>query len=103
MKPQCAACGAPFCPIGRRRHCSAACRQRAYRLRRTQAASVPEAALVRRPRSQTVYECPNCEARYLGEQRCPDCDLFCRRIGPGGLCPCCEEPVAICDLLDLAA
>lgn len=29
----------------------------------------------------TVFECPECEARYLDERRCPDCHLFCRRIG----------------------
>ena len=51
------------------------------------------------PRSGTVYECPSCGVRYLGEQRCPDCRLFCRRIGPGGLCPHCDEPVAVADLI----
>ena len=40
-----------------------------------------------------------CEARYLGEQYCTDCRCFCRRIGPGGLCPACDAPVAIADLL----
>jgi len=24
----------------------------------------------------TVYECPDCAARYLNERRCPDCNLF---------------------------
>jgi hypothetical protein len=38
-----------------------------------------------------VYECPDCEIRYLDERRCPDCGLFCRRIGTGGSCPSCEE------------
>ena len=52
----------------------------------------------RSPRPATVYECPACETRYLGEQRCPDCHLFCRRIGPGGACPHCDEPVALVDL-----
>src|SRR5712691_7866631 len=46
-----------------------------------------------------IYECPACESRYLGDQYCPDCRSFCRRVGPGGLCPACEEPVAIADLL----
>jgi hypothetical protein len=40
--------------------------------------------------------------RFLGQQRCPDCGLFCRRIGPGGLCPHCDEPVALADLLPAA-
>jgi hypothetical protein len=50
-------------------------------------------------RDTTVYVCPSCETRFLGQQRCPDCGLFCRRVGPGGPCPHCEEPVALADLL----
>jgi hypothetical protein len=46
----------------------------------------------------TVYECPDCEIRYLDERRCPDCNLFCRRIDTGGNCPHCDEPVALSDL-----
>lgn len=42
--------------------------------------------LIARPQA-TVYECPSCEQRYLGLRRCGDCNLFCRRVGPGGLCP----------------
>lgn len=38
------------------------------------------------------------EHRYLGAQYCPDCQTFCRRVGPGGLCPQCDEPVAYVDL-----
>jgi len=45
-------------------------------------------------RSSIIYECPECETRYLDERRCPDCQLFTRRIGPGGTCPHCDEPVA---------
>ncbi len=50
-------------------------------------------------RHDTVYQCPDCETRYLGVQRCDDCATFCRRIGRGGPCPHCEEPVAIADLI----
>lgn len=96
----CAACGRPFVPVGRKRHCSPACRQRAYRRRRR--SLLPEAALTRRPPAETVYRCPSCEARLLGEQRCPDCQVFCLRVGPGGLCPHCDEPVAVADLIDLS-
>ncbi len=39
-------------------------------------------------------------ARYLDEQRCAECNLFCRRIGVGGPYPHCDEPVAAADLLD---
>jgi hypothetical protein len=47
-----------------------------------------------------VYECPDCEARYLDERRCPDCQLFCRRVDRGGPYPHCDEPVALSDLAD---
>lgn len=49
-------------------------------------------------RLSVVYQCPECEERYLDERRCPDCHLFCRRIGVGAACPHCDEPVAIGDL-----
>lgn len=41
-----------------------------------------------------IYQCPECDERYLDERRCPDCNLFCRRIGTGRPCPHCDEPVA---------
>jgi hypothetical protein len=45
-----------------------------------------------------VYECPECEERYLDERRCPDCQLFCRRLGTGGPCPHCDELVSLSEL-----
>ena len=93
---RCPSCGSPFQPRGRRRYCSNACRQRSFRARQV----TPEPPrLLRAPKSGTVYVCPSCDARYLGTQRCEDCDRFCRRLGAGGLCPCCDEPVALKDLL----
>ena len=99
----------PMCQGGavpaRARYCSDACKQRAYRLRRTSDVPTyltrPAAAPRRRPSlvSQTVYECPTCETRLLGERRCPDCHVFCRRLGLGGLCPHCDEPVLLTDIL----
>ncbi len=50
-----------------------------------------------------IYECPDCETRYLDERRCPDSNLFCRRIGAGGTCPHCDEPVAVSELADQEA
>jgi hypothetical protein len=54
-----------------------------------------------RPRREhTVYECGDCGQRLLGEQRCPDCATFALRVGPGGPCPHCFEPVAVADLME---
>ncbi|MHB1534873.1 MAG: hypothetical protein ACYC1D_09760 [Acidimicrobiales bacterium] len=44
-----------------------------------------------------VYECPNCEER-LTERRCADCNVFCRRLGPGGGCPGCGDIVLVSEL-----
>ncbi len=99
----CPVCQHSFTPNGRQTYCSTICRKTAFRRRHQQngpAVTVPTA----RPRRQiTVYECPACGERLLGEQRCPDCHTFARRIGVGGSCPHCEEPVAITDLLNDAA
>ena len=102
------------CPVcqaaitsARARYCSDACKQRAYRLRQPDRTPVDLDALTADLRHQqalvarTVYECPTCEARFLGEQRCPDCHVFCRRLGLGGSCPHCDDPVTLAELLDL--
>jgi ribosomal protein L32 len=47
-----------------------------------------------------VYECPACEERFVDERRCPDCNVFCRRLGPGGCCPSCGEIVLADDLAE---
>jgi hypothetical protein len=92
----CAVCGTEFRRNGRQRFCDGVCRQRSWRRRRpTPLPPIPE----RSPRPSTVYECPACATRYLGEQYCADCRTFCRRVGPGGPCPHCDEPVAITDLI----
>jgi len=44
-----------------------------------------------------VYECPGCEERLV-ERRCPDCNVFCRRLGVGGCCPGCGEIVVAGEL-----
>jgi hypothetical protein len=100
----CPRCGRDFRPSGRQRFCSAACRQAFWRQgHATPLPSLPVSgprrigAIARR--LTTVYQCPACDTRLLGQQRCPDCGVFCRRVGPGGPCPHCEEPVALADLL----
>ena len=93
----CPTCQQPFTPVGRQRVCSAACRQ--ARWRRRHPAPLPTIPS-HPPRAATIYECPACATRYLGQQRCDDCGSFCRRVGPGGPCPHCDEPVAVADLVD---
>jgi hypothetical protein len=106
--------GSRLCPVcqtaitsARARYCSDACKQRAYRLRQTDSTPLDLDALTAGLRSRqalvtrTVYECPSCEARFLGDQRCPDCHVFCRRIGLGGLCPHCDDPVTLAELLGI--
>jgi Uncharacterized protein containing a Zn-ribbon (DUF2116) len=102
------------CPVcqaaitsARARYCSDACRQHAYRLRQPDRTPLDLDALTADLRSRqalvtrTVYECPSCEARFLGAQRCRDCHIFCRRLGLGGPCPHCDDPVTLAELLSL--
>lgn len=96
----CPVCQRHFTPVGRQRYCCDPCRKTAFRRRheqRPQPLAVPAA---RPRRDYTVYECPDCGERLLGEQRCHDCGVFTRRIGIGGTCPHCDQPVALADLLD---
>lgn len=94
----CPVCQGPFAPAGRRRYGSAACRAAAYRRR-----PLPRAAVAVPPpqprRPLTVYACPRCEQRALGDQRCQDCGTFMVRVDHGGPWPHCDEPVALTDLL----
>ncbi len=102
----CLLCAAPRLR-GRGRYCSAACRQRAFRLRHTALPRLEDGLLRKALRQRatltehTVYECPVCETRSVGEQRCPECNRFCRVVGLGGACPDCEQPVLLSELLDL--
>ena len=97
---ECAACRGPL-PAGRARQwCSDACRQGAYRNRHTPTVTAPTIPAKTPRRPHTIYQCPNCETRLLGTQRCQDCGAFMTRIGYGGTCPCCEEPLTFDELLD---
>jgi len=60
-------------------------------------AAGPARSSARKP--ATVYECPVCETRLLGTQRCEECGVSMRRLGLGGLSPCCDEPVTFEELL----
>ena len=89
----CPVCGQHFEPQGRALYCTTVCRQTAWRRRN----AAPAQPLVAKP--AVVYACPNCDARYLGVQRCEDCNIWCRRVGPGAPCPCCDEPISVTELL----
>lgn len=100
----CPACGLTLVADRRRVWCSDACRQRGFRLRHQPPDLVQVLLLRRTPKTAAVYECPQCQTRYIGSQRCPDCGIFCRPLhGPGGRCPHCDEPVALSDLVDVEA
>jgi len=95
----CPVCQSSFTPAGRQRYCTTACRKTAWR-RRHQNPAISPPVLAARPRREfTIYECPDCGQRLHGQQRCPDCGIFAARLGPGGPCPHCGEPVTITDLL----
>jgi predicted nucleic acid-binding Zn ribbon protein len=96
----CPICERAFTPIRRQLFCSDRCRKTAWRRRTTTPAAALAVPPPHRTRQSTVYACPDCETRYLAEQWCPDCARPCRRVGPGGLCPHCEEPITVTDLLD---
>ena len=96
----CPACGQRL-PTGRsRRFCSPACRQAAYRRRHQPIAQQVPLPASRSRLDGTIYQCPECETRYLAEQWCPDCSRPCRRLGAGGICPCCEEMITVAELTD---
>jgi Zinc-ribbon containing domain len=94
---RCPVCGASFHRVRRQTYCSPACKQAAWR-DRTRPTPTPVTPAGRR-REHTVYQCGECDTRYLGEQWCPDCTRPCRSIGPGGLCGHCTEPLTVQELL----
>jgi hypothetical protein len=101
----CPLCDAPL-SSSRATYCSAACKQLAFRLRRRRP-TIPDVSIVRtqlkRKRllvAHTIYECPSCQERYLGDRRCPSCQLFCRALGVGGQCPECDHAILLAELID---
>jgi hypothetical protein len=96
----CPVCQRPFVATGRQTYCSSPCRKTAFRRRHQQPVAAITVPAARPRRDYTIYECPNCTDRLLGEQRCPTCGIFARRVDIGGPCPHCDQPVALNDLLD---
>ena len=96
----CCVCGGPLPPGRPRSTCSDACRQAKWR-RHHQVLVVPQPPPPNQPRKPvTVYECPECGTRQLGIQLCDACHSFMRRLGYGGLTPCCGEPATFEELLE---
>lgn len=96
----CPCCQRPTTTGRGRLYCSPACRQAAYRRRHTTTVSPAPLPTTRTRRDTTVYTCPDCDTRTVAQQRCDDCNTFNRRLGIGGTCPHCEEPITIEELLD---
>jgi hypothetical protein len=95
---ECLACGGPL-PAGRpRRTCSDRCRQTVFRRRHQLPATAAVVPAQRSRKQGTVYECPECEERQVGVQRC-ECAAFMRRLGPGGCSPCCGEVITVEELM----
>jgi hypothetical protein len=95
----CLTCGGPLPPGRPRSTCSDRCRQAAWRRRHQTGTAATQTLPPSHPvKAQTVYECPTCGTRLLGQQRC-DCGSFMRRLGRGGTCPSCDEPITIEEVL----
>lgn len=101
VTPACPACRGPM-PSGRpRTWCSPRCRQTAYRARHGAAVPVlPPLPVTLSRTASGVYECPGCGDRLAGERRCPQCNLFTRRLDEGGCCPSCGDVITITELLN---
>ena len=101
----CPMCTNSFPIDGRGLYCTPRCHQRAYRLRHRQAnrpALIDLATRLRREQRlihQTVYECSSCQERLLGERRCGECNLWCRKLGLGGQCSGCDNVLTVSELL----
>ena len=97
----CPVCGSGFAPVGRRTFCSDACRAAAHRRRLAAARPVVTIPAGVGRTTLTVYGCDGCGGRAVGERRCADCSTFMRRLGIGGACPGCDEPVTVAELFGL--
>jgi hypothetical protein len=102
--PTCLVCGVAL-STPQQRYCTRACQQHAYRLRHQRPAHLDLPLLRAKLKRQqtllqhTVYECPTCDTRAIGEQRCAECNTFTRRIGLGGSCPECDTVILLTDLI----
>ncbi len=98
-RPLCPLCWTAFTARGRQRFCSDNCRKTAWARGHRQ----PRPLIAVPPPGQrlnsTIYACPDCDQRYHAQQWCRDCQTPCTRVGLGGPCPHCDQPVTLNDLL----
>ena len=99
----CLVCGKDT-PSTRAKYCTRAHQQRSYRLRHqapTADLTYVRKALQHRKAlvAHTIYECGGCGERFIGLRRCESCNFFGRAVGVGGVCPECDTPVLVADLL----
>jgi hypothetical protein len=95
----CPGCQHYFTAPGGRTHCTPACKTADWRRQNTDR---PAPHQDDDPPTD-VYECVRCERRYQLHQRTAPycaCGSELRRLGIGGHCPCCNQPVAAIELLD---
>jgi hypothetical protein len=97
----CPICQCGFVQTGRRKYCSDACRSAAYRRRHGARQGGLNAASAGLRPPVTVYECDGCGFRTTEEQRCGPCGFSMHRVGIGGSCPHCDEPVTLSEFLGL--
>ncbi len=95
---RCIVCNLQISTPRGRHYCSSACRNKAWRRRRDQRLFRSDTNVPGQPSWLAIYVCPNCKRRLVGAHRCPDCNIFGSRLGLGGRCPHCQEPVLLTDL-----
>ena len=100
----CLVCGKDT-PSTRAKYCGRAHQQRSYRLRhQTPTVDVTSVrkTLQRRKAlvAHTIYECPGCSERFIGERRCENCNLFCRALGGQRSRPDCDTPFSLTTYLE---
>ena len=61
----CGACGRTFLIHGRKAYCDDACRQLGFRRRQRPADEIQLGLATRLPKTAIVYQCPECDSRYL--------------------------------------
>lgn len=89
----CPQCGSRFTPLGRRRWCSDACRQSAWRLRRAAPRPTQPAKI------DTVYECPQCQTATWAPNAATTATPGPAASDRADPAPHCDDIVAVIDLV----